>query len=406
MTGDRAILPAIEEIAGQVGTPFYLYDGDVFRARVRRLEDALAAAPHQVCYAVKANDALAVLAIAADEGLGADIVSDGELAKALRAGIPAERIVFSGVGKTRGEVRAALEAGVRSLNVESLGELDVVAEEARSLGRPAPIAIRVNPDVAPETHAYVSTGSGASKFGLAPADALAAARRAAADAALEPIGLSFHVGSQLLDASPVLAAADRVAELWRELARDGIELRDFDVGGGLGVPYTAGAEPDVEAYAAALARVAEPLGATLVLEPGRWLVAAAGTFVTRVLYVKDARERRVAVCDGGMNDLMRPALYEAYHPIELVGGDARTSGIVDVVGPLCESGDFFALGRELPLPEPDDLLAVGLAGAYGRVMSSTYNARPLCAEVLLEGGRWRVSRERGSVEDLLRGESA
>ena len=395
----------IEEVAGEVGTPFYLYDGDVFRARARRLEEALAGTPHQVCYAVKANDALALLAIAADEGLGADIVSGGELAKALRAGIPAERIVFSGVGKTGEQIRAAIEAGIRSLNVESLGELDAVAAEARALGRAAPVAVRVNPDVAPDTHAYVSTGSAASKFGLAPSNALAAMRRVGADEALEPVGLSFHVGSQLLDPSPVFAAADRVAELWRELARDGIELRDLDAGGGLGVPYTAGAEPDVEPYAATLARVADQVGATLVLEPGRWLVAAAGTFVTRVLYVKDAGERRIAVCDGGMNDLMRPALYEAYHPIELVGAE-RAPGVVDVVGPLCESGDFFALGRELPLPEPGDLLAVGLTGAYGRVMSSTYNGRPLCAEVLVEGGSWRVTRERGSVEDLLRGESS
>jgi diaminopimelate decarboxylase len=395
----------IEEVAGEVGTPFYLYDGDVFRARVRRLEEALASVAHQVCYAVKANDALALLAIAAEEGLGADIVSGGELAKALRAGIPGEGIVFSGVGKTREEIGAALEAGVRSLNVESLGELDLVAEEARSAGRAAPVAIRVNPDVAPETHAYVSTGSAASKFGLAPADALGAVRRAVADPSLEPVGLSFHVGSQLLDPSPVFAAADRVAELWREVARDGVYLRDFDVGGGLGVPYTAGAEPDVDAYVGALARVVEPLGATLVLEPGRWLVAAAGTFVTRVLYVKDAGDRRIAVCDGGMNDLVRPALYEAYHPIDVVGGDGQARGIVDVVGPICESGDFFALGRELPLPEPDELLAVGLAGAYGRVMSSTYNGRPLCAEVLVEGDRWRVTRERGSFDDLVRGES-
>ena len=395
----------IEEVAGEVGTPFYLYDGDVFRARVRRLEEALAGVPHQVCYAVKANDALALLAIAAGEGLGADIVSGGELAKALRAGIFADRIVFSGVGKTRAEIGAAILAGVRSLNVESLGELDAVAEEASALGRTARVAVRVNPDVSPDTHSYVSTGSAASKFGLAPADALAAVRRVAADGALEPVGLSFHVGSQLLDPSPVFAAADRVAELWRELARDGIELSDLDVGGGLGVPYTAGAEPDVEAYAAALARVAGSLDATLVLEPGRWLVAAAGTFVTRVLYVKDAGDRWIAVCDGGMNDLVRPALYEAYHPIELVGAE-RPPGVVDVVGPLCESGDFFALGRELPRPEPGDLLAVRLAGAYGRVMSSTYNGRPLCAEVLAEGGSWRVTRERGSVEDLVRGECA
>ena len=395
----------LEEIAAEVGTPLYVYDGDVFRARIARLEAALAGIPHHVCYAVKANDALALLRIAAEEGLGADIVSGGELAKVVRAGFPGDRIVFSGVGKTREEIRAALEAGVRSLNVESLGELDVVAEEARGLGRAAAVSVRLNPDVAPDTHAYVSTGSAASKFGLSPADTLAAYRRAASEPALEPVGLSFHVGSQLLDFGAVLAAADRASEIWRELAYEGIELRDLDAGGGLGVPYAGGAEPDVEAYAGALAGAARSLGATLVVEPGRWLVAPAGTFVTRVLYVKDARDRRIAVCDGGMNDLIRPALYEAYHPISVVGPDERPYGVVDVVGPVCETGDFFALGRELALPEPGDLLAVGLAGAYGRVMSSTYNARPLAAEVLVEGGEWRVVRERGSADDLVRGES-
>ena len=394
-----------DEIAGDIGTPFYVYDVDLFRERIAQLEAALAGIPHQVCYAVKANDALALLRIAAEEGLGADIVSGGELAKALRAGVPADRIVFSGVGKTREEIRAALEAGVRSLNVESLGELDVVAEEARGLGRPARIAIRLNPDVAPETHAYISTGSAASKFGLSPADTLAAYRRAAEDPALEPVGLSFHVGSQLLDPAPVLAAADRAAELWRELAHAGVRLRDLDAGGGLGIPYAGGAEPAAEAYAGALARVARSLDATLVLEPGRWLVAPAGTFVTRVLYVKESGDRRIAVCDGGMNDLVRPALYEAYHPISVVSDGERPRGVVDVVGPVCESGDFFALGRELPLPEPGDLLTVELAGAYGRVMSSTYNGRPLAAEVLVEAGRWRVIRERGSVDDLTRGET-
>ena len=396
----------LEEIADRVGTPVYVYDGAVFRARVARLEAALAGVRHQLCYAVKANDCLALLRIAAEEGLGADVVSGGELAKALRAGIRPDRIFFSGVGKMRAEIRAALEAGIRSLNVESLGELEVVADEARSLARAAPISIRLNPDVEPATHAYVSTGSGASKFGLAPADVLAAFRRAASEPTLEPVGLSFHVGSQLLDPAPVLAAADRAAELWRELGREGIELEELDCGGGLGVPYTAGAGPDVDWYGRALGGVATSLGATLVLEPGRWLAAPAGTFVTRVLYVKEARDRRVAVCDGGMNDLVRPALYDAYHPIAVVGGEERERGIVDVVGPVCESADFFALGRELPLPDPGDLLAVGLAGAYGRVMSSTYNGRPLCPEVLVEEEGWRVVRERGSVADLIRGELA
>jgi diaminopimelate decarboxylase len=395
----------LEEVAEAVGTPFYAYDAGVLQERIARFRAALGPAPHLLCYAVKANDALALVALAAREGLGADIVSGGELAKALRAGVPADRIVFSGVGKRPDEIRAALEAGIRSLNVESLGELDVVAEQARSLGIVAPVSVRLNPDVSPDTHAYVVTGSGTTKFGLAPAETLTALRRAVADAALEPVGISFHIGSQLFDHTLVLAAATQAAELWRELAAEGLRLRDLDVGGGLGVAYEDGQDADVGALAGALAPLAEELGATLVLEPGRWLVAPAGMLVTRVLYVKDLADRRVAVCDAGMNDLIRPALYGAYHPIELLGEHSpRVPGLVDVVGPVCETGDFFALGRALPLPEPGDLLAVRLAGAYGRVMASTYNARPLCAEVLREDAEWRVIREPGSLEDLVRGE--
>jgi diaminopimelate decarboxylase len=395
----------LTELADAVGTPFYAYDADVFRARARRLAAALGDVAHLVCYSAKANDALALLALARMEGLGVDIVSGGELWKALRAGIPGERIVFSGVGKRADEIRAALEAGVRSLNVESPGELEVIAAEARLLGIVAPISFRLNPDVEPQTHGYVSTGQATSKFGLPGADVLAGLRRAAHEPALQPVGVSFHIGSQLTDPAPVLVAAERALELWRELAAGGVLLRDLDVGGGLGVPYDEAAELDVEWYARELATRATEVGATLVLEPGRWLVAPAGTFVTRVLYVKDVPGRRIAVCDGGMNDLIRPSLYGAEHPIELVGGGARPRGAVDVVGPVCESGDFFARGRDLPLPEPGDLVAIGHAGAYGRVMASTYNARPLCAEVLVDGGAWRLIREAGTYDDLVRGET-
>jgi len=381
---------SFEDVAEVVGTPFYSYDADLFRERIRRFRAALAGTPHLVCYALKANDALVLVRIAAEEGLGADIVSGGELEKALRAGVPGERIVFSGVGKRREEIRAALEAGVRSLNVESLGELDVLAEEAASLGMVAPVSVRLNPDVEADTHAYVSTGSARSKFGLGFHDALTAYERAAAHPALEPVGLSFHVGSQLLDPDPVHAAAEKAAELWREA---GLPLRDLDVGGGLGIGYDGEEDADVEPYTAELTQVAAELGAELVLEPGRWLVGPVGTFVTRVLYVKDAPGRRIAVCDGGMNDLIRPALYGASHPISVLGGDQRPRGAVDVVGPVCETGDFFALGLELPLPEPGDLVAIGQAGAYGRVMSSAYNARPFCAEVLREAGAYRVIRD-------------
>jgi diaminopimelate decarboxylase len=389
------------DVARAIGTPFYAYDADVFRARIARFRAALGDAPHLVCYALKANDALALVRIAAEEGLGADIVSGGELAQALRAGVPADRIVFSGVGKRREEIRAALAARVRALNVESLGELEVVAEEAVAVAVVAPVSVRLNPDVEADTHSYVATGTAESKFGVGREEARAAYARAAADPALDPVGISFHVGSQLLDTAPVLAAAERAAALWRELAADGIRLRELDVGGGLGIAYEGGEDADVDGYAAALTALASELGASLVLEPGRWLVGPAGTFVTRVLYVKEAGGRRIAVCDGGMNDLIRPALYGARHPVALVGDAAgRPRGEVDVVGPVCESGDFFALGVELPLPEPGDLVAIGQAGAYGRVMSSTYNARPLCAEVLLEGGAYRVIREPVPAEEL------
>jgi diaminopimelate decarboxylase len=389
-----------EDVAAAVGTPFYAYDADLFRARIGRFRAALGETPHHVCYALKANDALALVAIAGEEGLGADIVSGGELAQALRAGVPGARIVFSGVGKRREEIRAALAAGVRALNVESLGELDVVSEEAAARGVVAPVSVRLNPDVEADTHAYVATGTAASKFGVGVEEARTAYARASSDPALEPVGISFHVGSQLLDTAPVLAAAERAAALWRELAAEGIGLRELDVGGGLGIAYDGGVEGDVEGYAAALGQVARELGATLVLEPGRWLVGPVGTFVTRVLYVKEAAGRRIAVCDGGMNDLIRPALYGVRHPMTLVGVDGRPEGAVDVVGPVCESGDFFALGIELPLPEPGDLVAIGQAGAYCRVMSSAYNARPLCAEVLREDGAYRVIREPVPAEEL------
>jgi diaminopimelate decarboxylase len=360
--------------------------------------------PHLTCYALKANDALALIAAVAAEGLGADVVSGGELEKALRGGVPPDRIVFSGVGKRRDEIAAAVGGGIRSLNVESSAELETIAAEAERLGRTADVAVRLNPDVVADTHRYLTTGTAASKFGLERTEALAAARAAAADERLNLVGLSFHVGSQLLDPSPVLRAAERAADLWRELRDDGIELRDFNVGGGLGIAYGDGEGPDVAAYAAAVADVARSLEATLLLEPGRHLVAPVGTFVTRVLDLKRAGDRTIAICDGGINDLIRPLLYGAEHPIRLVSDAGREMAVVDVVGPLCESGDFLGLGRSLPLPRAGDLLAVELAGAYGRVMSSTYNARPLCAEVLLEGGTWRIGRERGRIDDLIRNE--
>jgi diaminopimelate decarboxylase len=266
------------------------------------------------------------------------------------------------------------------------------------------VSVRLNPDVSGGGHEYLATGGAASKFGVERAEAAEALRRAADDDALEPIGLSFHVGSQLLDPEPVYEAAARAAEFWQELAQEGIRLRDFDAGGGLGIAYDGGPEPHLDAYVARLAEIARSLDATLVLEPGRHLAGPVGKLVTRVLHVKHAGGKTVVVCDGGSNDLLRPALYGAEHPITVLAENERDRAAVDVVGPLCESSDFLALGRTLPLPQRGDLIAVELAGAYGRVMSSTYNARPLCAEVVLEQGSWRVSRERGTYEDLVRNE--
>ncbi|MCC6221984.1 MAG: diaminopimelate decarboxylase [Thermoleophilia bacterium] len=394
----------LTEIADEVGTPLYVYDADIFRDRIATLRGALAGVAHRIHYAAKANDALALLRIAGDEGLGADIVSGGELHRCLAAGIPADRILFSGVGKQPLEIRAAIEAGVHSLNVESLGELEATAREARAASRVAPVSVRLNPDVEVDTHEKIATGSATTKFGLTFDDALVALTRAAADTWLEPLGISFHLGSQLFDLAPLAKAGERAAELWAAASDRGIRLRELDVGGGLGVAYETGEEVDVEAYAAVATKAAARVDATLLLEPGRWLVGPAGAFLTRVLYVKDAADRRIAICDGGMNDLIRPTLYDAYHPIAVLGADERPIGAVDVVGPVCETGDFFARGRELPLPEPGDLLAIGYAGAYGRVMGSAYNARPPCAEVLVEQGEWRVIREAGTLDDLVRGE--
>jgi diaminopimelate decarboxylase len=342
--------------------------------------------------------------VVAGEGLGADVVSGGELAKCLRAGISPDRIVFSGVGKRDDEIQAAVAAGIRSLNVESLDELEDVAAAARAVGRIAPVSIRLNPDIAGGAHEYLATGGASSKFGLERAEATEAVRRAAAGEGLAPVGVSFHIGSQLLDPAPVLLAAGHAAELWQTLAAEGIQLRDFDAGGGIGIAYEGGDEPDLEAYTAALTEIAGSLDATLVLEPGRHLVGPAGTLVTRVLRLKHAGGKTLAVCDAGISDLVRPALYRAEHPIAVLGAGDRDVARVDLVGPLCESSDFLALERELPLPQRGDLIAIELAGAYGRVMSSTYNARPLCAEVVLEQGIWRISRERGTYDDLVRNE--
>jgi diaminopimelate decarboxylase len=396
---------ALQKIAEATDTPVYVYNGDAFDERIERLQNALSGVDHLICYALKANDSLAMISIAAHGGLGADVVSAGELLKALRGGILPSDIVFSGVGKRREEIAMAIEVGVQSLNVESMQELDIVAEEAHAQSTVARVGVRLNPDVSTDTHEYIATGGGDAKFGVPADQVYELLLRAHRDPNLEPVALSFHVGSQIFDPAPIFEAAERAAGVWRDLRSAGVELKEFDVGGGLGVPYMGDTEFDLASYVDRLGKLASELGATLVLEPGRWLVAPVGTLLTRVLYTKDIADRRIAICDAGMTELLRPALYGAEHPFTFITDTAgRKTGRVDLVGPACESGDFLGKDREMALPEPGDLIAVGYAGAYARVMASQYNARPLAPEVLAEAGGWRVIRDRPVIESLLDGE--
>ena len=399
-------------IAAAVGTPVYVYRAEAIREQYGRLDRALEPVPHRICYSIKANGNLAVLSLLRRLGAGADIVSGGELARALRAGFGGADIVFSGVGKGREEMRAALNAGVGLISVESEEELatlvDVVARRAGS-GRPANVGIRVNPEVTVETHPYTQTGVKGKKFGVPVDEAGAIAERAARTGGIRLRGVAMHLGSQITDAGPYVQGLLKLLELVDELRRGGVKTLDtLDLGGGLGIAYRR-EDPslDVGAWAQAVLPHVAASRLRLVVEPGRYLVAGAGVLLTRVLYRKRTGGRDIAVIDAGMNDLIRPSHYRAYHPIRLVGDErARPRTTYDVVGPICESGDFLALDRELPHLERGDLLEVGGAGAYGFVMTSTYNARGRPPEVLVEGDRFAVVRRRETASDLMRGETA
>ncbi len=400
----------VARIAEEVGTPVYIYSAATLRRHFRVFDEAFQDVPHLVCYSVKANSNLAVLHLLAREGAGADIVSGGELFRALRAGIPPEKIVFSGVGKTEREMEEALSAGILMFNVESLGELETLSRVARRLGKPAPFSIRVNPNVDPKTHPYISTGLKKNKFGLPEEVAYQAYLRAKEDPYLEPVGVDCHIGSQLTEISPFVEALKRLKTLYLRLREEGLDLRYLDLGGGLGIVYGEEEPPPPAAYAEAIKQELRDLETTLILEPGRVIAGNAGILVTRVLYVKahppgpeDPEARTFVIVDAGMNDLIRPTLYQAYHQIkpvrEIPGGETIRA---DVVGPICESGDFLARERHLPPVSPGDLLAVFSAGAYGFVMSSNYNSRPRAAEVLVDGDRFFVVRKRETYEDLVR----
>ncbi|HLE42813.1 MAG TPA: diaminopimelate decarboxylase [Methylomirabilota bacterium] len=397
----------LQAIGDAVGTPTYVYSAGAILSAFDAYERALAEVPHLSCYAVKANMNLAVLALLARAGAGADVVSGGELYRALRAGFEPQRIVFAGVGKTREEIREALKADILFFNVESPAELSAVDEVARAEGTRARIGIRVNPDIDPQTHPYIATGLKTSKFGIPYREVREIYHRAAALSGIEIVGIHMHIGSQLTKVTPIADSLARLAELIDGLREDGIRLRYLNVGGGLGIRYREESPPSPGDYVRALKPLLERLGLTVLIEPGRSIVGNAGALLTRVVYRKATEGRRFVVVDAAMNDLIRPALYNAHHEIRPVAEpqEAATLEVVDVVGPVCESSDFLAKERPLPPVAEGALLAVLSAGAYGFAMASNYNARPRAAEVLVHSDRFQVVRRRESYEDMIAGES-
>jgi diaminopimelate decarboxylase len=398
----RAESVALARIAEAVDTPFYLYSAGAIRAQYRSFTAAFAPDAPLVCYAVKANSNQAVLRLFAGLGAGADVVSEGELRRALAAGIPPQRIVFSGVGKTRAELTAALEADIHQINVESIPELRQLSDLAAAQGRQAHVAIRVNPDIAAHTHSDIATGRKEDKFGIPHDEVIAAYRLAAELPGIEPVGLAVHIGSQFVDLGPSRAAFTRLAELVVALRQAGFAVRHVDLGGGLTVPYGDETPATPAQYAATVRAVFGALDVALAFEPGRFMVAAAGVMVASVVYVKNGG-RRVVVVDAAMNDLVRPAMYKAEHrilPVRKPASGAPTSP-ADVVGPVCETTDTFTRDRNLPPLHEGDLVAFMTAGAYGAVMSSTYNTRPLVPEVLVDGDRFAVIRARPSHDEIL-----
>ena len=396
----------LRQLAERLPTPFHAYSASAIRQRISELQSALAGLDATICFAVKANSNLAILQLMAQAGVGADIVSVGELRRALNAGIPAERIVFSGVGKSADEIAGALNVGIMRFNVESLDELHTLQRVARAQQVTARAAVRINPDVDAQTHAKISTGKSENKFGVS----IDEARRWFADRKrlnhVQLDGLHVHIGSQILSLDPFRLALQRVAAFWRELEQAGHPINSIDVGGGLGVCYRAGTDHPVAAadYVNAIRGALADYHGKLLLEPGRYLVAEAGVLLTRVVRVKPGVERTFLVLDAAMNDLQRPSLYDAWHDIVPVADTPRPLTTYDIVGPVCETGDTFARARELPECAAGDLLLIKATGAYGASMASTYNSRPLAAEVLLNQGRYAVIRRRQHFEEMIAGE--
>ncbi len=395
----------VAEIAAAVGTPFYVYSYRTFERHFRVFNDAFRKIPHITCYSCKANASSAILRMTAKFGGGADIVSGGELYKALRAGIPANKIVFSGVGKTEEELRSAIRAGILMINIESEGELQAVSRLAQALKKAVPVSMRVNPEIDPKTHPYITTGLKKNKFGVLWKDARRLYKAMGQDRFLVPVGISSHIGSQILELAPFVEAVRSLKSMIRQLQEEGTSVRMVDIGGGLGITYKDELPPHPEDYARVMEEELEGTDLTLILEPGRVLVGNSGVFVTKLLYTKKMPGKTFYIVDGAMNDLVRPALYDAYHEIVPVKEGKGDAVKVDVVGPVCESGDFFARGRRISSIKNGDLLAVLGAGAYGFSMSSNYNARRRVAEVLVKDREFYVIRKREALRDLVRGES-
>ena len=397
---------ALDTIAEEIGTPFYVYSTATLSRHFNVFADALRGMNAMVCYAVKANSNQAVIRTLAALGAGADVVSGGELSRALKAGIKTHKIVFSGVGKSDAEIEAALNAGIKQLNVESEPELARISVIAQRLGVTAPVALRVNPDVDAGTHEKITTGRKENKFGIEWTRAHEVYKKAASLPGIKAQGLAMHIGSQLLDLKPFRDAYVRAGDLVAMLRADGLDVETLDIGGGLGIPYGDEDEadaPDPESYAEVVRETVGNLGLELILEPGRMIAGNAGLLVTRVVYVKEGATKTFLIVDAGMNDLIRPTLYNAFHNIVTVAEPDRDGERVDVdiVGPICETGDTFAKNRRLPPVNAGDLLAVRTTGAYGAVQASTYNTRPLVAEVMVNGGQFAIVRERVEVEDII-----
>lgn len=394
---------AIDTIAEAVGTPVYVYSTATLERHYRVFTEAFAGLNASVCFAMKSNGNMAVVRTLARLGAGADVVSGGEMEIALRAGVPAEKIVFSGVGKTRAELAQALKAGIHQINVESVPELEALDAVARALGVTAPIALRINPDVGAGGHAKITTGKKENKFGIDWVDAHGIYRRASEMPGIRIQGIAIHIGSQIADLTPFEDAFLRVRDLVAMLRADGIQITRLDLGGGLGVPYEDGTiPPPPTAYGEIVRKTLGDLGCAIMLEPGRLIAGNAGILVSEVIYVKDGQTRTFAIVDAAMNDLVRPSMYEAFHAIVPVSEPTTDTTVAyDVVGPVCETGDTFAKQRALPPLKAGDRIAFRTAGAYGAVMASQYNARPLVPEVLVKGGDWAVIRRRPSMDEML-----